>query len=324
LEKIACSVACLLLAGCAGGALVVPSLPAEAPRVVELTDTPFHPQSAFQCGPAALATALGASGVQVTPEEMQPLVYLPARRGSLQVEMQAVPRKYGRLAYALTPDFNSILAELVAQRPVLVLHNYGLPFFPRWHYAVVVGYDAQKDQVVMRSGTTARQRMGARTFMRAWDNGDRWALVLLRPGELPASAEAARYLEAAAAFERTATPEDARAAFEAASVRWPDRPVAWIGLGTAEYRRKAFQSAVRDYATAVRLDASHPGARNNLAMAYLELGCVAQARDQLQAIDSAALNEPLRVAVEDTRRQLSHVRPADPEPAECRTLVSSK
>jgi tetratricopeptide (TPR) repeat protein len=301
----------------------VPSLPAEAPRVVELTDTPFHPQSEFQCGPAALATVLGASGVQASPGELQPLVYLPSRRGTLQVEMQAAPRKYGRLAYVLSPDFNSILAELAAQRPVLVLHNYGLPIFPRWHYAVVVGYDAENDRVVMRSGTTARQLMGARTFMRAWDNGDRWALVLLRPGELPASADPNRYFDAAAAFERSATPEDAKAAFEAASTRWPDEPVAWIGLGTAEYRRKAYQSAVRDYSTAVRLDASHAGARNNLAMAYLELGCPAQAREQLQAIDAAVLNEPLRAAVEDTRRQLSGARPADPEPAECRALASS-
>jgi tetratricopeptide (TPR) repeat protein len=323
LRRVTCGVACLLLAGCAGGALVVPSLPAEAPRVVELTDTPFHPQREFQCGPAALATALGASGVQVTPADVQPLVYLPARRGSLQVEMQAAPRKYGRLAYALSPDFDSILAELAAQRPVLVLHNYGLPFFPRWHYAVVVGYDAQKDQVVMRSGTTARQVMGARTFMRAWDNGDRWALVLLKPGELPASADANRYFEAAAAFERSATPEDAKAAFAAASTRWPDQPVAWIGLGTAEYRRKAFQSAVRDYSTAVRLDATHVGARNNLAMAYLELGCPSQAREQLRAIESAILSEPLRAAVEDTRRQLVAARLSDPEPAECLTLASS-
>jgi tetratricopeptide (TPR) repeat protein len=323
LRAVACGVACLLLAGCAGGALVVPSLPAEAARAVELTETPFHPQSQFQCGPAALATVLGASGVQTTPDELQPLVYLPSRRGSLRVEMQAAPRRYGRLAYALSPDFNSILAELAARRPVLVLHNYGLPFLPRWHYAVVVGYDAQKDQVVMRSGTTARQLMGARMFMRAWDNGDRWALVLLRPGELPASADADRYLEAAAAFERGATPEDARAAFAAASARWPDRPVAWIGLGTAEYRRRAFHSAVRDYATAVRLDAKHAGARNNLAMAYLELGCRDQARDQLQAIDAADLNEPLRAAIEDTRRQLAQAQRADAEPDECRTLAAN-
>jgi hypothetical protein len=36
--------------------------------------------------------------VRVTPEELVPLVYLPGRKGSLQVEMLAAPRSYGRLS----------------------------------------------------------------------------------------------------------------------------------------------------------------------------------------------------------------------------------
>lgn len=323
MRSVALASVCLALSACVGGgALLVPSLSPDAPRVVELTDTPFHPQSEFQCGPAALATVLGAAGVSVTPQQLTPLVYLPARRGSLPVEMQSAPRQFGRLSYALDPELGAILAELAARRPVLVLHNYGLPFLPRWHYAVVVGYDAQADQVVLRSGTTARQLMGARTFMRAWDNGDRWALVMLRPGELPASADVNRYLEAAAAFERGASPVDSQSAFEAASRRWPDQPVAWIGLGTAQYRRQAFEPAARDYATAVRLDARNAGARNNLAMSLLELGCPARARRHLEAIDLTALAEPLRDAVEDTRERLSKAPLADPEPALCNEIES--
>ena len=318
MRSVALASVCLVLYACAGGgAMVIPSLAPEAPRVVELTDTPFHPQKEFQCGPAALATVLGASGVRATPDEVKPLVYLPARRGSLQVEMQAAPRRYGRLSYELEPQFDAILAELAAQRPVLVLHNYGLPFLPRWHYAVVVGYDGGSDRIILRSGTTARQLMGARTFMRAWDNGDRWALVLLRPGELPASTNATRYLQSAAAFERGASPADAKAAFEAASRRWPDQPLAWIGMGTAEYRRNAFEAAARDYASAVRLDRSNAGARNNLAMTFVELGCPAQARAQLDAIDRTSLSGPLHAAVEDTSARLAEARPVEPAPSVC-------
>jgi hypothetical protein len=310
MRSVALALLCLVLGACVGGgAMVAPSLSPDAPRVVELADTPFHPQSEFQCGPAALATVLGASGVPATPEELTPLVYLPARRGSLQVEMESAPRKFGRLSYPLEPQFHAILAELSAHRPVLVLHNYGLPFLPRWHYAVVVGYDAHEDRVVLRSGTKARQVMGARTFMRAWDNGDRWALVLLKPGELPATADVNRYLEAAAAFERGASPRDAKAAFEAATRRWPDQPVAWIGKGTAEYRGNAFEAAAQDYAAAVQLDENNVGARNNLAMTYLELGCPEQARGQFENIDVAALRGPLRAAVEDTRGRLATVKP---------------
>ena len=79
---------------------------------------------------------LVASGVSTSPEELTPRVFIPARRGSLQVEMLAVPRGFRRLALPLPRSPEAIVAELEAGRPVLVLHNYGLPFWPRWHYAV--------------------------------------------------------------------------------------------------------------------------------------------------------------------------------------------
>ena len=37
--------------------------PAQLPPKVELTNVPFFPQEAYQCGPAALAMALAWSGV---------------------------------------------------------------------------------------------------------------------------------------------------------------------------------------------------------------------------------------------------------------------
>src|SRR5687768_10256333 len=169
------------------GPFIPGNLAPEAQPRVELDATPFFPQNKYQCGPAALATVLAASGVDVTPEALVPRVYLPARRGSLQVEMEAAPRAYGRLTYPMSPNMDSILAELDAGRPVLVLHNYGLPILPRWHYAVVNGYDSASDRFVLRSGRERRQEWRARTFMLAWHNGRRWAMVVLRPGEIPAS-----------------------------------------------------------------------------------------------------------------------------------------
>jgi len=305
--------ACLfaLTTGCVTrGALIAPSLTSGESSVRELANTPFYPQRTHQCGPAALATVLGASGVQVTPDALEPLVYLPKKRGSLQIEMQAAPRKFARLTYGLQPELDAILSEIDALRPVLVLHNYGVPLFPRWHYAVVVGYDAQRDSVILRSGTTRRQVLSARNFMRAWDNGGRWALVVLRPGELPAAPDQARYLEAAAAFERSAKPRDAQLAFDAAVKHWPDDPVAWVGRGTASYRSGDLNAAANDYARALSLDASQAGARNNLAMTLLELGCAAQAREQLEKIDTQQLSGALRDAVQDTRAQVAARTPA--------------
>jgi hypothetical protein len=303
---VCCALICGGLAGCVShGALITPSLESQAKRKVELSATPFFPQRALQCGPASLATVLVAAGATTTPDELEPLVYLPERRGSLQVEMQAVPRRFGRLSYPLGNNLSDILNEIDAGRPVLVLQNYGLPMFPRWHYAVVVGYDAEHESLVLRSGTTQRQTLSARTFMRAWDNGGRWALVILRPGEIPANADRVRYLESAAAFERAAQPDDARLAFEAALKAWPDEPIAWIGRGTANYRLHALPAAAGDYAKALQLDPAQDGARNNLAMTLLDLDCPRSARDAIEKIDASKLSGALAVAVTDTRAQIT-------------------
>lgn len=300
--QTACRLAavCLLLSGCVTrGPLLAPST-----GTVELGATPFFPQDRYQCGPAALATVLAGSGVTVAPDELVEQVYVPARRGSLTIEMQAAPRRYDRIAYPLEPEIGAIVAELQAGRPVLVLHNYGLPFWPRWHYAVVIGFDAQRQRLLLRSGTQARQQMRVTHFMRAWDNADRWALVMLRPGELPAGAQRAPYLEAAAAFERAGSPPAVLQAFDAAIGRWPDEPMAWVGRGTAHYRAGAWLKAAEDYSRALQLDPALAGARNNLAMAWLEAGCPRAASQALAPIDPAGLGAAMREAFADTARQV--------------------
>jgi Flp pilus assembly protein TadD len=132
----------------------------------------------------------------------------------------------------------------------------------------------------------------------------------LRPGELPATADPARYLEAAAAFEKSAKPQDSELAFDAAVKHWPDDPVAWVGRGTASYRSGDLNAAANDYARALSLDDSQAGARNNLAMTLLELGCAAQAREQLEKIDNQQLTGPLGESIQDTRAQVAAREPA--------------
>lgn len=298
------STACLAVFLC----VLVSACATRAPRFsdvrTELRDVPFHPQSRYQCGPAALATVLQSSGVRVTPEELVPRVYLPARRGSLQLEMKAAPRDFGRLALLVPRHLEAVIAELEQGRPVLVLHNYGWRWWPRWHYAVVIGYDPDRDVFVLRSGRKPRQLMRVRHFMVYWHQAARWAMVVLRPGETAANADARLFLESAAEFERSATAADSLAAFGAATRRWPGEPVAWIGLGTAHHRLGDSLAAARAYAEALKLDPAQIAARNNLAHVLLELGCPLRARRELAQIDVASLSPGLQAAVSATMRDV--------------------
>ena len=151
------------------------------PRPVELTAVPFFPQEAYQCGPAALATVLNGSGLNVTPEELTPQVYLPERQGSLQFELLAAARRHGRVPYVLRPQLEAITTEIASGNPVLVLQNLGISAMPFWHYAVVVGFDLARAEVVLRSGREHRHVTSLRTFEHTWRRGDYWAVVVLPP-----------------------------------------------------------------------------------------------------------------------------------------------
>ena len=149
---------------------------------------PFFPQTDYQCGPAALATVLSYSGLAVTPDELVRDVYIPERRGSLQVELAAATRRHGRIPYVVDPAPSMLLAEVAAGNPVLVLQDLGAWGVRAWHYAVVVGYDPQRELYVLRSGRQRRHFETAARFLGSWKHSDNWGFVVVQPGVIPATA----------------------------------------------------------------------------------------------------------------------------------------
>ena len=245
---------------------------------------PFHPQTEYQCGPAALATVLGASGVKIAPDDLVSQVYLPGRKGSLQVELLAATRRAGRIPYVLPEQPEAVFSELQAGRPVLVLQNLLIRTMPKWHYAVVVGTDAARNQVRLNSGEKRAMDMPAPKFMRTWDWGGRWAMVALKPGEMPERAEPVSYLTAAADFEKVAGAEAARPAYLAAQKRWPQESRVSLALGNQAYAKGDKRSAAKHFREGLLRAPGDPVLSNNYASAMGELGCRAQA---LQALDRA-------------------------------------
>jgi tetratricopeptide (TPR) repeat protein len=273
-----------LLSGCAGN---VGNMVAELEghhTAIELTNVPFHSQVTDQCGPAALAALLNDAGVPVGPEILKTRVYIPERQGSLQLELMAATRHFGRIPYEIDPNLSALVAELEAGRPVLILQNLGVSVAPVWHYAVVVGYLANEQQFVLRSGDKERLLLKAKSFTRSWKRGNFWAIVALEPGELPARAVAERYLRAVAAIESTGDAENAILAYQAATERWPESRLAWLGLGNASYAQGELLKAEIAYRKVLGIMPADAIALNNLSQVYLELGC---RDDALATIDSA-------------------------------------
>ena len=264
--------AVLLLGGCATPqvAMLDARWPTELPARVELADVPFFPQEDYECGPAALAMVANAAGVDVTPEALVDQVYLPGRKGSLQPEMLAATRRQGLLAYPLKPKVEDILREVAAGHPVLVFQNLAFSIYPVWHYAVVMGFDRERHVLLLHSGRTARMEISLFAFERTWARGQYWAMLALKPGQLPATAEPQAYTAAAATLERTDV-RGAQQAFAAALQRWPDNRAALLGAGNTAYALGQRDAAAKAYRQAVLKHPDFADGWNNLAQVLLEL-----------------------------------------------------
>ena len=242
------------------------------PRAVELKEVPFFPQEAYQCGPAALATVMNHAGKPVTPQELEPRVYLPERQGSLQAELLAASRREGLIAYTHAPELRDLLGEVAAGNPVLVMQNLGLARVPVWHYAVVVGFDLDDNTMILRSGIVERETMSFRRFERTWRLAERWALTVHAPGDFPESAAEHDYLQAVAALEGIGQLAAAERGFAAAVQRWPENHTGWIGLGNSRYRAGRFAAAEEAYRAAAAAAPENPAAHHNLAWALIRQG----------------------------------------------------
>ena len=241
------------------------------PAAIDLDATPFFPQTAYQCGPAALATALGAIGIAARPEQLADQVFLPARQGSLQIEMLAAARRAGQVPTRIAGGLALLLQELAAGNVVVLLQNLGFDAAPVWHYAVAVGYSLGRGELVLRSGTTRRQVMAFTVFEQTWARADDWGFVVLPPGQWPVTATRSAVIEAAIGYERLAPPALALRAYASASQRWPNDLALTMGLGNSAFAAGQKVLAADSFARAARAHRSTP-AWLNLGRTLLDAG----------------------------------------------------
>lgn len=252
--------------------LLLKNRPPDLPSRIELTQVPYFPQDDNQCGPASLAMALNTAGVSIHPDQLKDELYIPDRKGSLQVEMLAAARRQGMLAYQLEPRLHNVLVEVAAGNPVIVLENLSLDWFPMWHYAIVIGYNLDTQEIILRSGGEKRDVMALSTFEHTWSRSQYWAMLALPPAHIPQTASPEKFIQSLQDLSHSSPKTILQSSYEAALMRWPDNLAVQIAAGNDAYGRNDLVNAQRIFLNAT---ASHPdsaAAFNNLAQTLSDQG----------------------------------------------------
>lgn len=279
--------ACLLIlmAGCS----VTPLTGAKAHwqgRQIGPLPVPFFPQEAYQCGPAALASVLVDAGINTLPDMLTPQVYLPGREGSLAVELVSATRRQGRVPILVQGGLDGLLSQLEAQKPVLVFQNLGFSWLPRWHYAVVTGWDGTAHELVLHSGLQKNARLQLTPFLKTWARANEWALVAYVPGQLPPQpVYYLAYLQELPRLEKLGFRQAARDGYAALLPLMPESPIPGFALGNLAYAEGDARSAERYWREVLGRHPQHAPTLNNLAEGLLASG---RANEALPLIRQAA------------------------------------
>jgi tetratricopeptide (TPR) repeat protein len=262
-------VALSLLAGCATPAFQTEALlkrKGDIPRLSMIETVPFILQKKNHCGPASLAMILKHQKKNVNISELTEQMYTPVAKGTYQSDMVSSARRQSMMVLPVN-SLESLLKEIAAGNPVLVFQNLGLQNLPKWHYAVALGYDLNKTQIILHSGPKKKLKLDLRVFEHTWTLAKSWGIVVLPPGKLSSTAKEIDHAEAAAGLELLEKFDDAEKAYISILKKWPTSLSAHIGMGNIRYSQQKFSEAVI-YLTAATI--KHPDsavAWHNLAHA---------------------------------------------------------
>lgn len=240
---------------------------------------------------------------RLSRKELDERTFIPAKGGTLQVELISTARANGLLVYPLEATFDTLLRELEQKHPVIVLLNRGYAWYPLWHYAPVTGYDKKNRTVLMHYSDRPNEAMSLSTFTALWKRSGNWGVVLLPPGQLPASASPKLFLRAAYDLEKTGMRDDAIIAYRAALQRWPKNIDTYFALANAYYYTHQFTEAEQTYHKLLSLDPTHTMALNNLADLLCRMGRPEEAMNMIRKAETDDVQ--MQAILKSTRKEIT-------------------
>jgi tetratricopeptide (TPR) repeat protein len=271
-------------------------------------NVPFIPPREDLCGSTSIqmVAQYWQSNSKYSPklslQELDQRTLLPLKGGTLQVELVSAARANGLIAYPLEPNFDALLSELIAQHPVIVLINRSYSWYPLWHYIPVNGYDTRRKEFLTHFSDQPNEPIGIKTFAELWKRSENWGVVLLPPGEIPASATSKKFLRSVYELEKVGMVEEAIRSYQSALIRWPEDLDIHFILGNSYYRVDRLSEAEESYRRFLSRNPIHPLALNNLALLLSKTG---KKTEGLALLDHAVSKDPeVQKMLRETREEI--------------------
>ncbi|WP_144393345.1 PA2778 family cysteine peptidase [Pleionea sediminis] len=261
---------------------------------------PFYAQQQFYCGPTVLAEALSFYGNTVSPEEVAPLMFVPEKEGTFQIELVAAARSKGYLAYQTRGELNDIIQLVSDNKPIIVFQNLSISWFPQWHYALVVGYDLEKQSFTLYSGTYKDYEIPFDVFERTWQRGQFWLLAIVPPDKSSRYFDSFVYTSAAHDLISTNQRVNGVKALKTATKQWPNYWLPYFLLGN-HYLSSNLKESLKWYALGIKGGVEEAAYFNNYAYALLKSQ---QLSDAKSVIAKAIALEPNNENIKDTYQRI--------------------
>jgi len=113
------------------------------------------------------------------------------------------------------------------------LENLGVAADPLWNCTVAIGYEGGGARFLVNGGDEPAKQMSKGLLERLWAETNYWGMVVLRPGEMPATARQTDMVAAAHGLESAGRHWEAVLAYDAVLSRWPNDATAQMGLGSS-------------------------------------------------------------------------------------------
>tara|TARA_R110001592_G_scaffold51769_4_gene159126 strand:- start:118 stop:1086 length:969 start_codon:yes stop_codon:yes gene_type:complete len=275
--------------------------PPDIPVKYQISEVPFYPQDDYFCGPTTLSEVFNFYGVIKTPQQIAPALFIPELEGSLQIEMVAAVRQQGLLAYAESGNLTQLFSLVSKNIPVIVLQNVSTSWYPMWHYALVIGYDLEKQNVILHSGTDKNRVAELKVFERTWQRGQYWLLAAVPTNKASVNFDPFVYVSAAQDLLSSGKTIQGIDALENATRQWPDYWLPYFLLGN-HYLDRDNEHALFWYQQGLVFAQQQAAYLNNYAYSLSLSGCKQRA---IKMIETAQRLKPQDDNIKSTRDEIN-------------------